>query len=77
MEKIRHKLINALFGVSGGLTGLIFISGCSGRACPSCIGCAGAGAGILLLMLWNKIRPLRGNAADLTGRVFIQREQDR
>ncbi|MCL4457213.1 MAG: hypothetical protein M1147_04305 [Nitrospirae bacterium] len=54
MEGLRNKIFYSAFGVSGGLAGLVNISGCSGNACASCFGCAGAGIGILLVAAIKK-----------------------
>ncbi len=58
MEKLKHKLLYAAFGAFTGLVGLISLSKCSGGACKSCLRCAGAGIGISLMILFNKLRHL-------------------
>lgn len=54
MEKLRNRLLYTALGASSGLTGLASFSRCSGNACTSCFGCAGAGIGVLLILLLNK-----------------------
>lgn len=54
MESLRHRLLYTAVGASSGLTGLVSFSRCSGNVCTSCFGCAGAGIGVLLILLLNK-----------------------
>ncbi len=56
MERLRNRLLYTALGASSGLTGLASFSRCSGNACTSCFGCAGAGIGVLLIVIFNKIR---------------------
>ncbi|MFA4828662.1 MAG: hypothetical protein WC855_03890 [Thermodesulfovibrionales bacterium] len=54
MERLKNRLLYTALGASSGLTGLASFSMCSGNACTSCFGCAGAGIGVLLIVLLNK-----------------------
>ncbi|MDO9288130.1 MAG: hypothetical protein Q7T83_05015 [Thermodesulfovibrionales bacterium] len=56
MEKFRNRLLYTAVGALSGLTGIASFSRCSGNACASCFGCAGAGIGVLLIVLLNKFR---------------------
>lgn len=56
MEKLRAKFVSTALGASSSLAGLLSLSKCSGNTCTSCFGCAGAGMGILLLVLFSKIK---------------------
>ncbi len=59
MERLRHKLLFAAFGAASGSTAIASFSRCSGNACASCFSCAGAGIGVLLLVLFNKFKKTR------------------
>lgn len=67
MESLRVKLTSAVLGASGGMAGLLSLSKCSGSACTSCFGCAGAGLGVLLLVLLGR---LKGDSA--VGRTVMR-----
>lgn len=56
MENLRAKFMSTALGASGSMTGLLSLSQCSGGACTACLGCAGAGMGILLLLLFNRVK---------------------
>lgn len=56
MENLRAKFISTALGASSSLAGLLSLSKCSGSACTSCFGCAGAGMGVLLLVLFSRMR---------------------
>ncbi|MDH4231384.1 MAG: hypothetical protein OEW04_05060 [Nitrospirota bacterium] len=56
MESLRAKFIPAALGASSSLAGLLSLSKCSGSTCTSCYGCAGAGVGILMLMLFSRMK---------------------
>ncbi|MBI4686859.1 MAG: hypothetical protein HY756_03640 [Nitrospirae bacterium] len=51
MERLKDKLIYSTLGAGSGLAGIFSLSRCPGSACVSCLGCAGIGAGILILAL--------------------------
>ena len=55
MKSLKHKLFSSACGVSGGLAGLLSLSRCYGNGCSSCFGCVGAGAGILVVMLFTRV----------------------
>lgn len=55
MENLRVKMTSAVLGASSGMAGLLSLSKCSGSACTSCFGCAGAGVGVLLLILLGRM----------------------
>lgn len=59
MENVKNKLVCGAAGIAGGLSGVVSLPHCTGSACASCFGCAGAGMGILLLLLLRKMK--RGN----------------
>ncbi|MHB8882722.1 MAG: hypothetical protein ACYC69_14585 [Thermodesulfovibrionales bacterium] len=56
MEDLRTKIISTALGASSSMAGLLSLSKCSGSTCTSCFGCAGAGMGILLLVLFSRMR---------------------
>ena len=56
MRKLRHKLFYGGVGVSSALTGYAGLTHCGGGACGSCFGCGGLGVGVLVMILFNKIR---------------------
>jgi hypothetical protein len=56
MENLRAKFISTAIGVSSSAAGLLSLSKCSGSACTSCFGCAGSGIGILLFVLFSRMR---------------------
>ena len=62
MENIKYKLLNTTFGALSGLTGIVSLSKCDGKICTSCMGCAGAGIGLLLIALFNKFK--KGKSSD-------------
>jgi hypothetical protein len=64
MEKLRAKLVSTALGASGGMAGLLSLSKCSGGPCTSCFGCAGAGMGLLLLVLFNRMKENRKEEKD-------------
>lgn len=54
MAGLRNLILCGAAGASGGLSGILSLSRCPGGACASCLGCLGAGAGILLAAMINK-----------------------
>lgn len=56
MEALKHKLLYGLLGATSGLSGLVSLARCSGGTCTSCFGCAGAGVGIALIVLMNRMK---------------------
>lgn len=56
MENVRAKVVATALGASGSMAGLLSLSKCSGSICTSCFGCAGAGVGILLIVLLRRIK---------------------
>lgn len=56
MKNARARLVSSALGASGGLAGMLSLSNCTGGSCTSCFGCAGAGVGILLLVLYGKMK---------------------
>ncbi len=56
MENLRAKFVSTALGASSSMAGLLTLSKCSGSTCTSCFGCAGAGMGILLLVVFSRIR---------------------
>lgn len=56
MENLRANVISTALGVSSSLAGLLSLSKCPGSTCTSCFGCAGAGIGVMLLVLFNRMR---------------------
>jgi hypothetical protein len=53
---VRGKFVSTALGASGSMAGILSISKCSGNVCTSCFGCAGGGIGILLLVLFSKMK---------------------
>lgn len=62
MENIKYKLLNTTFGALSGLTGIVSLSKCDSKICASCMGCAGASIGLLLIALCNKFK--KGKSSD-------------
>ncbi len=56
METLQSKFISTVLGASSSATGLLALSKCSNGSCTSCFGCAGAGIGILLLVLFSRMK---------------------
>ena len=56
MGNLRAKFVSTALGASGSMAGLLSLSKCSGSGCTSCFGCAGAGIGILLLVLFGRMK---------------------
>lgn len=56
MEKLKHNILYGLLGASSGLTGLLSFAKCRGADCTSCLGCAGAGIGLALILVLNRMR---------------------
>lgn len=57
MEGLKGKIFYSAIGLTSGLTGFLNLSGCSGGACSSCVGCgAGIGIGILLIAVIKKLK---------------------
>jgi hypothetical protein len=54
MERLRYKLLSLVCGLSSGLAGLFSFAGCYGGTCRSCLRCAGAGTGVLLMLLFTR-----------------------
>ena len=54
MENIKHKVISAALGASGGVAGMASLASCSGGACTACFGCAGVGLGLVVLAILGK-----------------------
>lgn len=54
MENIKTKLLGAAIGASEGVAGMVSLTGCSGGACTTCLGCAGAGLGLVVLAILGK-----------------------
>lgn len=55
MEEIKNKILFSALGISGGAAGIVLSARCSGNACTSCLGCAGIGAGLLLIVITKKL----------------------
>lgn len=55
MKKFKNKILYGLIGASGGLAGMVPLSRCNGN-CTACIGCAGIGLGIVLILIGQKIK---------------------
>ena len=51
-----RKASGALAGAAGAAAGLAALAPCSAGACTACFGCAGAGAGMLALLLFQRLR---------------------
>ena len=56
MDGLKHKIIYAAVGAITGLAVLVPFPRCAGTTCASCFGCGGIGIGILLIVLFNKIK---------------------
>ena len=57
MENLKNKILYSALGASGGLAGISStMAPCIGGACTACLGCAGAGAALVLGVLLSKIR---------------------
>ncbi len=65
MKKLNPKILYGLMGATGGLTGMLPFTRCSGH-CTTCFGCAGIGLGIILVLIGRKIR---GGKEGSDGRV--------
>jgi len=48
-------LFFSLIGASGSLSGIAASASCQGSHCGSCMGCAGIGIAMLLLLLYGKL----------------------
>ena len=55
MKKVKQQILYALIGASGGLAGMLPLSRCGGH-CAACLGCAGVGLGVVLILIGQKIR---------------------
>jgi hypothetical protein len=55
MDRVKNRLLYAVFSMSAGLAGITLLSRCSG-SCSACFGCAAPGAGIVLLWAVSKRR---------------------
>lgn len=56
MVKLGNKIMYSVCGAGAGLAGIVAGgSGCSG-SCPSCLGCAAAGTGILAAVLFGRYK---------------------
>jgi len=55
MASLKHKLFFSLIGASGSLSGIAASASCQGSHCGSCMGCAGIGIAMLLLLLYGKL----------------------
>lgn len=58
MEKFKHKMISAAVGTS---CGLLPLYACYGNSCSSCYKCAGVGIGILMMILFGKLKIARSS----------------
>lgn len=56
MDGLRDKIFYTAAGAMSGLAGLVSFPRCAGTTCTSCFGCGGIGIGILLIILFNKIK---------------------
>lgn len=56
MGRLKDKILYSAAGISGGLSGLAFISRCAGNACTSCLGCGGVGIVILFITVVKKMK---------------------
>ena len=54
MREIKNKIVYSALGMSGGAAGIALTARCSGNACASCFGCAGAVIGILAVTAIKK-----------------------
>jgi hypothetical protein len=63
MGNARAKLIASALGASSSLAGLLSLTKCSASNCTSCFGCAGAGVGVLMLVLFTR---MKGNKKEET-----------
>lgn len=55
MAKPIHKLVFSAMGMLSALPGLAALGRCSGGACSSCLGCAGAGIFAIVALAVGKI----------------------
>lgn len=70
MEKLKSKIGSGALGAASGLAGIAALSQCSG-GCTSCFGCLGAGLGVALVVLCQRIRESRSG----TGRTASDQRQ--
>ncbi len=57
MNRLKHKVLSAILGLSSGLAGVFSINRCpGGGACSSCFGCAGVGAGVIMMILVSRFK---------------------
>lgn len=59
MDGLRNKILYTAAGAMSGLAGLVSFTRCAGTTCASCFGCGGIGIGILLIILFNKIKGIK------------------
>ncbi|HEX8949258.1 MAG TPA: hypothetical protein VF790_09880 [Dissulfurispiraceae bacterium] len=64
MERLKHRILCAALGASGGLSGLLLLSRCGGGPCASCFGCAGAAGGITVIALLSKLKKNKGESGN-------------
>ncbi|MBI5789136.1 MAG: hypothetical protein HZA78_09815 [Candidatus Schekmanbacteria bacterium] len=62
MEKLKTKLLYWALGASGSLSGLLSVARCPGNGCNACLGCAGVGVSVILMMVMGKIRHKSNNS---------------
>ncbi|OGW27729.1 MAG: hypothetical protein A2X59_13035 [Nitrospirae bacterium GWC2_42_7] len=62
MINIQAKFVSTALGASSSMAGLLSLSKCSGSTCTSCFGCAGAGIGILLVLMYSKLKTTKPEA---------------
>ena len=56
MDGLRNKILYTAASAMSGLGVFFSFSRCAGTTCTSCFGCGGIGIGILLIVLFNKIK---------------------
>lgn len=62
MGNMRAKFVSTALGASSSMAGLLSISKCPGSTCTSCLGCAGVGMGILLIIMYSKLKTIKHGA---------------
>ena len=67
MGKLRRRVLYGGLGAASGLVGLTTVARCGGAACTSCLGCAGAGVGLLAIALYQRVRGAGTDGAQADG----------
>jgi len=60
MEGLKKRMLYYAAGAMSGLSGIVSLPICRGNTCSSCLGCAGLGIGVLIVVIIKRFGGNRG-----------------